>query len=208
MCDASRRSRLRVQRTALDNQSRISKFLAALEGAAHVNIGLTTIWVIAAVVLPFMAPLPPARAEDPVPAIRARLINQINAHRREYGLAPLVDDPIAERAAQYQAQDMESNGVMRHEDTSGRTPMARYAAFGGHAMLYGENVAFYGDTISESDAAWQAVSKLDAMMMAERPPSDGHRENILSPDYKAVGIGVAVGQNGLYIAEDFVSPAQ
>jgi len=173
-----------------------------------VNLSFNFIWIIAAVVLPFLAPMPPARAEDPVPAIRARLINQINAHRRAYGLVPLVADPIAQRAAQYQAQDMESNGVMRHEDSSGRSPMSRYAAFGGHAALYGENVAFYGDSMSESDAAWQAVSKLDAMMMAERPPSDGHRENILSPDYRAIGIGVAVGPNGLYIAEDFVSPAQ
>ncbi len=102
---------------------------------------------------------------------------------------------------------MESNGVMRHEDSGGRTPMTRYTAFGGRAALYGENVAFYGDTISESDAAWHAVSKLDAMMMAEQPPTDGHRENILSPDYRAIGVGVAVGPNGLYIAEDFVSPA-
>ena len=172
------------------------------------NLSFNLIWIIAAVVLPFLAPMPPARAEDPVPAIRARLINQINAHRRAYGLSALAADPIAQRAAQYQAQDMESNGVMRHEDSNGRSPMRRYAAFGGHATLYGENVAFYGDSLGETDAAWQAVSKLDDMMMAERPPSDGHRENILSPDYKAIGIGVAVGVNGLYIAEDFVSPAQ
>ncbi len=171
------------------------------------NASFSVAWILAAVVLPFLAPASQARPEDPVPAIRARLINQLNAHRREFGLTPLVDDPIAQKAAQYQAQDMESNGVMRHEDSSGRTPMGRYVAFGGHASLYGENVAFYGDSISEADAAWQAVSKLDEMMMAERPPSDGHRENILSPDYKAVGIGVAVGPNGLYIAEDFVSPA-
>ncbi len=163
--------------------------------------------MIAAIVLPFLAPAPLPHAEDPGPAVRARLINQINAHRRSYGLAPLSLDTIAQRAAQFQAQDMESNGVMRHQDSDGRTPMTRYSAFGGHAALYGENVAFYGDRISESDAAWQAVAKLDEMMMAERPPSDGHRENILSPDYRSIGIGVAVGPNGLYIAEDFVSPA-
>lgn len=168
---------------------------------------LALIWIVAAVVLPFLAPVPKQSSEDPTSAVRARLINQINAHRREYGLAPLTPDPIAQRAAQFQAQDMEANGVMRHQDSNGRTPMRRYAAFGGHASLYGENVAYYGDSIAESDAAWQAVSKLDELMMAEKPPSDGHRENILSPNYKGIGIGVAVGQNGLYIAEDFVSPA-
>jgi uncharacterized protein YkwD len=172
-----------------------------------VNSSFALTWILAAIVLPFLAPAPQPRPQDPVPAIRARLINQINAHRRTYGLTPLTLDTIAQRAAQFQAQDMESNGVMRHQDSNGRTPMARYTAFGGHASLYGENVAFYGDAISESDAAWQAVVKLDDMMMAERPPTDGHRENILSPDYKAIGIGVALGPNGLYIAEDFVSPA-
>ncbi len=163
--------------------------------------------MLAVVVLPFLAPVPPERAENPQDAVRARLVNQINAHRHAYGLPSLVLDPIAQRAAQFQAEDMEASGVMRHQDSDGRTPMKRYLAFGGHAALYGENVAYYGDTISESDAAWQAVAKLDAMMMSEKPPSDGHRENILSPDYKAIGIGVAVGQNGLYIAEDFVTPA-
>jgi uncharacterized protein YkwD len=172
-----------------------------------VNSAFALTSIIAAIVLPFLAPAPQPRAEDPAPAIRARLINEINSHRRTYGLAPLTLDPIAQRAAQFQAQDMESNGVMRHEDSDGRTPMTRYTAFGGRASLYGENVAFYGDTIFESDAAWHAVSKLDAMMMSERPPTDGHRENILSPDYRAIGVGVAVGPNGLYIAEDFVSPA-
>lgn len=193
-------------RTSFDSSTKTTPHHTEREASYLLNLSFNVVWIIAAVVLPFLAPMPPARAEDPVPAIRARLINQINAHRRTYGLAPLTADPIAQRAAQYQAQDMESSGVMRHEDSNGRTPMRRYAAFGGHAALYGENVAFYGDSLGETDAAWQAVSKLDDMMMAERPPSDGHRENILSPDYKAIGIGVAVGVNGLYIAEDFVSP--
>lgn len=162
-------------------------------------------WLLLAITLPFLAPQPEPKLPDPVVAVRARLINQINAHRRTVGLPALVSDSLAQRAAQFQAQYMEDSGVMRHEDGDGRTPMQRYDDFGGHAALYGENVAFYGDAISESDAVWQAVVKLDGMMMSERPPSDGHRENILSPDYHAIGIGVAIGPNGIYIAEDFVT---
>jgi uncharacterized protein YkwD len=176
------------------------------EGRAHVNpvIGLCSI--IAALVLPFVAPVAQAQSSDAIAGVRARLINQINTHRHEYGLSPLWLDPVAEHAAQIQAQYMEASGVMQHEDSDGRSPMERYVDLGGHASLYGENVAYYGDSFTETDAVWQAVSKLDAMMMAERPPSDGHRENILSPDYKAIGIGVAIGPNGIYIAEDFVTP--
>jgi uncharacterized protein YkwD len=162
--------------------------------------------VIAAIVLPFATPLTQSKEPDPIAGIRARLINQINAHRRAAGLSPLALDPLAQQAAQIQAQYMEASGTMRHEDSDGRSPMQRYADLGGRASLYGENVAYYGDSPSESDAVWQAVSKLDAMMMAERPPTDGHRENILSPAYTEIGIGVAIGPNGIYIAEDFVSP--
>jgi len=43
-------------------------------------------------------------------------------------------------------------------------------------------------------------------MMAEQPPNDGHRENIVSPNYDAVGIGVAVGPGGVYLTEDFTGP--
>jgi uncharacterized protein YkwD len=162
--------------------------------------------IIAAIVLPFTAPITQPAPQDPVAGVRARLINQINAHRHAYGLTALSLDPLAEQAAQLQAQYMETNGTMRHEDSDGRSPMERYLDLGGRASLYGENVAYYGDSFTETDAVWQAVLKLDSMMMAERPPSDGHRENILSPAYRGIGIGVAIGPNGIYIAEDFVTP--
>ena len=171
------------------------------------NASLALTWFIAALVAPLVATAPRPPSDGAIPTVQTRLLEQINAHRRSYGLDALTLDAIAQRAAQYQAQDMERNGTMRHQDSSGRSPMSRYAAFGGHASLYGENVAFYGDEVTESRAAWAAVSKLDALMMAERPPEDGHRANILSPDYKGIGIGVAIGPNGLYVAEDFVSQA-
>lgn len=165
--------------------------------------------MFAALTVAYLVPAPSTAtiSRDTLAPIRSRLIDQLNAHRRSVGLPLLTLDPVAQRAAQYQAEDMELNGVMRHEDSNGRSPMTRYSAFGGRAALYGENVAFYGDTRSEAELQWRAVEKLDGMMMSEKPPADGHRENILSPNYRAVGIGVATGANGLYIAEDFVSPA-
>ncbi len=102
---------------------------------------------------------------------------------------------------------MQNNNVMRHKDANGRSPMTRYAAFGGNAQLYGENVGYYGEKLDERAAQWAAIATLDSMMMAEKPPQDGHRKNILSADYSAVGIGVAVGPHGIFIAEDFVGTA-
>jgi uncharacterized protein YkwD len=162
--------------------------------------------IVVALSMPYMMAASQKAATSPLDGVRTHLVDQINAHRRAYGLAPLVLDPLAERAAQLQAQYMELNGVMRHQDSDGQSPMQRYVGLGGHATMYGENVAYDGDDDAAASGVWEAVSKLDEMMMEERPPSDGHRENILSPDYTGIGIGLAVGSNGIYIAEDFVTP--
>jgi uncharacterized protein YkwD len=144
---------------------------------------------------------PPPQAD--LDALRTRLLDALNDHRRSTGRPPLRIDPVAEEAAQYQAEEMSRTAKMQHEDSTGRTPMQRYAAMGGRAEWYAENVGWYGLDVSGNAELWTAVSKLDAQMMAEVPPDDGHRENILSPQYDAVGIGVSVGPHGLYLAEDF-----
>lgn len=141
-----------------------------------------------------------------VAALRMELLQALNRHRADAGVGPLRFDPIAEQAAQYQAEEMAGLGILGHEDTAGRSPMQRYASMGGRAGWYAENVGWYGLEVESVDAMWSAVTVLDAQMMAERPPQDGHRENILSRQYNAVGIGLSVGPHGLYIAEDFSGP--
>jgi uncharacterized protein YkwD len=142
---------------------------------------------------------------DSLHALRSRLLELLNAHRAITGLPQLTSDPLAESAAQTQAKDMENAGIMRHTDSSGRSPYQRFESIGGLATLYGENVAYFGLDVNDLANEWQAVDRLDAMMMAEQAPDDGHREAILSPAYREVGIGVAIGANGLYLAEDFVA---
>jgi len=144
---------------------------------------------------------PPTQAD--LDTVRGKLLDTLNDHRSEDGLSALHVDPIAQEAAQYQAEDMARTAKMQHEDSTGRTPMQRYGAMGGRAGWYAENVGWYGLDVSGDTQLWMAVSKLDAQMMAEQPPNDGHRENILSTRYDGVGIGVAVGPHGLYLAEDF-----
>ncbi len=153
------------------------------------------------------APDPGAAGPPPSPALaelRARLIAELNAHRRAEGLAPLVADSIASQAAQMQAEDMLRSGVMRHLDSAGRSPLERFLWLGGRAPAYGENVGYYGLDVEATADQWTALCKLDEGMMAERGPEAGHRENILASRYAAVGIGIAIGPHGLYVAEDFV----
>ena len=159
--------------------------------------------------LVFSQPQTPAPSQAQVPAdsdlaaVRAQLIDLLDEHRSAQGLGPLGIDPRAEAAAQAHALDMARSGVLRHVDPDGRTPFDRYHAHGGHARYYAENVAWYGMADESRAALASAIDKLDAQMMAERPPDDGHRANIVSPLYDSVGIGIAVGPNGIYLTEDF-----
>jgi uncharacterized protein YkwD len=157
--------------------------------------------LIAASLDPTIGPPPPSELMQ----LRAELVAQLNEHRAQAGLTPFGVDPIAEQAAEFQAVDMMNTGKMRHEDSSGRSPFARYEAFGGKADYYGENIGFRSPGVVDPVLLWQVLAKLDARMMAEVPPDDGHRRNILSSHYTAVGIGVAVGPDGVFLAEDFSS---
>jgi len=156
---------------------------------------------------PDLGPIPttgePPAAE--MRELRERLTATLNRHRADAGLAPLVTDSIAERAAQFQAEDMLGAGVMRHVDSTGRTPLARYRAFGGKSDYYGENVGFSTPGVVDPVPLWNDIAQLDTAMMDERPPDDAHRQNILSKHYGAVGIGVAVGPKGVFLCEDFSS---
>jgi uncharacterized protein YkwD len=137
-------------------------------------------------------------------AIRRDVIDDLNAYRRKAGASPLGLDAFAQTAAQQQADDMAAAGMLRHNDEYGRLPMTRYQVLGGDPRWYGENVGYFGIRSSDYAIVKQIVERLDALMMAERPPADGHRKNILSGRFDAVGIGLALGPKGIYLAEDFV----
>jgi len=42
-------------------------------------------------------------------------------------------------------------------------------------------------------------------MVNEQPPNDGHRRNILDPHHTGVGIAIAVGKNGVAMAQEFTN---
>lgn len=150
--------------------------------------------------LPTIGPPPP----DELSQLRRQLIATLNHHRAQYGLPRLTFDGTAEKAAQYQAEDMQRTGRMQHDDASGRSPLQRFESFGGKADYYGENLGYRSPGVLDPVLLWHVIEALDADMMAEVPPADGHRKNILSRNFSAVGIGIAVGPNGVFLSEDFV----
>lgn len=67
---------------------------------------------------------------------------------------------------------------MSHYVPPGTDPASRMAAAGVQFTWHGENIGWSG-----VGADWQKVMWLFNSMMAEQPPKDGHRQNILSPNF-------------------------
>jgi len=110
----------------------------------------------------------------------------LNAERVQYGLQPLNWNWRLWYAAQRMANDMISERFYSHRMPDGRTLLARVSVTGylpaGDNWSLGENLA-WGDGVLSSPVAtvygWMTSPK--------------HRANVLAPDYRDVGIGIALG---------------
>ncbi len=132
------------------------------------------------------APAPePAKAPGPTPspvivsgnaAFVSRVVELINAARREEGLAPLSPAPSLMEAAQRQACAMAEAGRLSHTAPDGSTMTARVraAGYGGWTTL-GEVVAAGYASPEEAVAGWLA--------------DPDHRARLLDPAYREIGAG-------------------
>ena len=111
-------------------------------------------------------------------------------------LAPVtLEEGPGQAAGQAHAEDMAKNGYLGHWGTDGSVPEERLTRAGG-ADFDMENALCFTDekqrtldpkpTIAKSE-----VEKAESMFFNEKPPNDGHRQNILKPFHKRVGIGVS-----------------
>jgi len=123
------------------------------------------------------------------------VLGLINADRKKAGLRAVVLDDAASKAGLEHARDMAAKGFTGHLGSDGSTPEQRYTQSGGSDFVQ-ENAACLFDTIERRldpkprfDAS--KLAALHAMFMAELPPNDGHRRNILNPLHNRVGVGVA-----------------
>jgi uncharacterized protein YkwD len=67
-----------------------------------------------------------------------------------------------------------------------------------------ENIALGGPVPDKPDSIATMATNLTWGMLAEKPPNDGHRANILDPGLKHIGIAVVRGSNGnVWLTQDF-----
>jgi uncharacterized protein YkwD len=119
------------------------------------------------------------------PALHVR----VNEVRRAYNLPEFHADPEIARIAQAHADDMAAHGYLSHTDRAGRNPLQRAQGSGLSGFrLLAENIgasSIRGDRVASVVEQWL------------RSPS--HRENLLTPAFRATGIGVAERPDGTTI---------
>lgn len=104
-----------------------------------------------------------------------RMVGLVNAERAKTGVRALTIDAKMVVVARKHSQDMFDRRYFSHLDPEGHAVDWRLEQGGVTFQIAGENLAFAPD-----------VDTAHAGLMA----SEGHRQNILSPDFGRIGIGI------------------
>lgn len=146
--------------------------------------------------------LPDPAANQFDAAVENAALGMLNASRAQFGVAPLVMDPTLRSVARGHSKDMGDRNYFAHVTPDGKSPLDRMAAAGIHYTADGENIGMSKGIPSTLDG----VRANHNGMMAETPPDDGHRVNILNRDFVKVGIGVYRTADGrVYYTCDFTN---
>lgn len=124
------------------------------------------------------------------------MLELVNRDRATMHLAPVtLDEGPAQTAGQAHAEDMAKMGYLGHWGTDGSVPEERITRAGGSDFDMENALCFTdekGRTLDpKATIAKSEIEKAESMFFNEKPPNDGHRQNILKPFHKKVGIGVA-----------------
>jgi len=132
-----------------------------------------------------------------------RLFKQINQDRAANNLPPLAWESRLERSAHQHDLVMAAGCGLMHQCPNEPDLGTRISQQGVQWQTVGENIG-EGGPVSSNDDAWNMVSMIHQGMMAEKPPDDGHRRNLLSTDFHRIGISIYIdAQHTLWLTEDF-----
>ena len=118
------------------------------------------------------------------PAARAVVLVRINALRSQMGLAPVQADSELEGVAQAWADRLAHEGFFSHVAPDGTTLKDRLTSSGYKFSAAGENLGL-------------SSGPLAAHFGIEHSP--GHRNNLLEPGHRKLGLGLATRPDGLQV---------
>lgn len=143
------------------------------------------------------SPSGPTAAEQ---QIAQTVFQAINTDRASAGLPALQWSNALATGAYKHSQLMSADNDMAHQLPGEPAIGARISQDGVQWTWCGENIG-YTSNITASGALG-----LHQMMMAEQPPNDGHRQNILSTNFTMVGIAIVIdASHQLWLTEDFAN---
>jgi uncharacterized protein YkwD len=159
--------------------------------------------------VPTASPTPttqPAPAPTAGDALAQKILDQLNTARAGAGVAPLTMSDGLVRAAAKHTKLMAGGCGMQHQCPGEADLGQRISAENVSWNSVGENIG-YGGPVDRTDAAVVGMGKrLTESMLAETPPNDGHRRNILNAGFRHVGIVLYQDTKGtVWMTQDFSS---
>jgi uncharacterized protein YkwD len=133
------------------------------------------------------------------------VLAHINAARTDAGLSPLTLDTNLSKASALHNQ-LRINGCGLQHQCSGEAGLGdRFSAQGVKWSSAGENIGFGSSGASDAQMI-RAANGLTDSMLAETPPNDGHRKNLLNTGFKRIGLSVVRDAKGItWMTQDFVN---
>ena len=132
------------------------------------------------------------------------MLAQINRARAQAGLPPYTISVGLDVSSGKHNQLMASGCGLSHQCQGEPSLGDRETAAGVHWTAAGENIGEGGPVADTTAAITQMAQTLTQDMLTEKPPDDGHRQNLLSSTFTHVGIAIYRDSNGtVWMTQDF-----
>ncbi|MFP7298769.1 CAP domain-containing protein [Neobacillus niacini] len=121
-------------------------------------------------------------------AYEQKVVDLTNQERAKNGLPALKVDLTLSKMAREKSRDMSANGYFSHTSPTYGSPFDMMKKYGITYRYAGENIAMGQRTPEEVVKAWMN--------------SEGHKKNILSPNFTHIGVGYV--SQGNYWTQEFI----
>jgi uncharacterized protein YkwD len=138
-------------------------------------------------------------------AVLDAVLGHINDARAGAGLGALTLDTNLSKASALHNQLMIGGCGLSHQCSGEKGLGDRFSAQGVKWSSAGENIG-YGSSGSSAADMIKAANGLTDSMLAEVPPNDGHRKNLLNTGFKRIGLSIVRDSKGItWMTQDFVN---
>lgn len=149
---------------------------------------------------------PAATTTTSTTELAEQVLAQINQARTVAGVPALEMSVGLVKSAEAHNKVMAAGCGLSHQCTSEADLGKRITAQGVTWTAAGENIGQGGPEPDQGEAIVAMAKQLTSDMLAETAPNDGHKKNLLSKNFKHVGIHLYRDPNGtVWMTQDFAS---